>query len=360
MKTSLSFKPAFAFLLLLVAEGLASCGLNGPTTAKTPTLNVTQALQTVEARLTQAIALTPSPAATTPAPTPSAASPTPFLTMAASVTSGQVASCNKVAPGNPIDVTVDDDTPMQPGQKFTKTWRLVNDGTCTWSREYHAVWFFGDKFDDVVSIQLSGNVPPNGIIEVSVDMTAPIKPGTYRSNWKLADADGALFGIGPNGDLPFWVQIVVVETGSPTPTETAITPTPKITATPTPTLTPTQAVKASGSAELIPGDRIDLDTNKINPASGDDLSYEIDASSSNHWMAGQNGGVIGLFGMDEPALPVCKIATMSAAPIAVENLTPVTYLCYKTDQGSFGWLSYDVYTSTNSSIKITFFTWATP
>ena len=366
MKTSLSFKPALAFLLLIAAGGLASCGLNGPTTAKTPALDVTQALQTVEARLTQAFALTPSPAKAMPAPTltPSAAGLTPILTMSASVTPIQGASCNKVAPGNPIDVTVDDDTPMQPGQKFTKTWRLVNDGTCTWSREYHAVWFFGEKFGDVVSVPLSGKVPPEGTIEVSVDMTAPIKPGTYRSNWKLGDADGALFGIGPNGDLPFWVQIVVVETGSPTPTETPITPTPKATATPTPTptqtQTPTQAVKASGSAELIPGDRIDLDTNKINPASGDDLSYEIDASSSNHWMAGQNGGVIGLFGTDSPALPVCKIATMSAAPIAVENLTPVTYLCYKTDQGSFGWLSYDAYTSTNSTIKITFLTWAVP
>lgn len=369
MKTSQSFTFTLrgASLLLLSAVCLASCALNGPTPAKTPTMNVTQALQTVEARLTQAIALTPSPATATPALTltPSVAGPTPTLTTAASVTPGPVTSCNKVAPGNPIDVTIDDDTPVQPGQKFTKTWRLVNDGTCTWSREYHAVWFFGDKFGDVVSVPLSGNVPPNGVSEVSVDMTAPMKPGTYRSNWKLGDANGALFGIGPNGDLPFWVQIVVVVTGSPTPTETATTPAPKVTATPTPTLTPTQAAKASGSAELIPGDRIDLDTNQINPASGDDLSYEIDASSSNHWMAGQNGGVMGLFGMGEPALSVCKIATMSAAPIAVENLTPGTYLCYKTDQGSFGWLRYDAYvgttdTSTDASIKITFFTWATP
>jgi hypothetical protein len=362
MKTSFFSKPAFAFLLLLAGVGLASCGLNRPAPEKTPTMNVTQALQTVEERLTQAIALTPSPAATTPAPTPkpSVAGPTPVPTTAASLTPGQVASCNKVAPGNPIDVTIDDDTPMQPGEKFTKTWRLVNDGTCTCSREYHAVWFFGDKFGDVVSVPLSGNVPPNGVSEVSVDMTAPTKPGTYRSNWKLGDASGALFGIGPNGDLPFWVQIVVVETGSPTATETATPTIPKVTVTPTPTLTPTQAAKVSGSADLIPGDRIDLDTNEINPASGDDLSYEIDASSSNHWMAGQNGGVMGLFGMGEPTLPVCKIATMSAAPIAVENLTPGTYLCYKTDQGSFGWLRYDAYTSTDASIKITFFTWTNP
>jgi hypothetical protein len=353
------------FIFLLLAAGLlASCRGNNSAPEQTPTLNVTQALQTVEMRLTQAVALTPSAAATTPAPleitqTLSDASPTPVSNSAASETPGITAACNKVAPGNPIDVTVDDDTAMQPGQKFTKIWRLVNDGTCTWTHQYSAVWFFGDKFGDTLSVPLSGNVPPNGVVEVSVDMVAPEKPGTYRSNWKLADTSGTLFGIGPNGDLPFWVQIVVVENEGATPSETT-TSTPNITITPTPTPTPTQAVKASGSADLIPGDRIDLDTNKVNPASGDDLSYEIDAGSSNHWLIGQNGGVLGLFGMGEPALAVCQIATLSTAPIAVESLTPNTYLCYQTDQGSYGWLRYEGYNNENSSIKLNFFTWAVP
>ncbi len=334
--------------------------MNSPST-RTPTLDVTQALLTVEARLTQAVALTPSPAATTPVATPTLSdlNSTSAATIPASTTPGAQASCNKVAPGNPIDVTIDDDTPMQPGQKFSKTWRLVNDGTCTWNRQYSAVWFFGDKFGDVLSVPLAGEVAPGGVIEVSVDMVAPTKPGSYRSNWKLADASGTLFGIGPNGDLPFWVQVVVVNTGGPTPTE-APTSTPQVTITPTPTMTPTQAVKASGAADLIPGDRIDLDTNKVNPASGDDLSYEIDAGSSNHWLAGQNGGVLGLFGMGQPSLAVCQIATMSAAPIAVESLTPGTYLCYQTDQGSYGWLRYDAYKADNSSININFLTWVGP
>ncbi len=357
------WKLSLIVVLFLTAGMLASCRANNSAPTQTPTMDVTQALETVEMRLTQAVALTPSPAATTPAvpaatPTLSNISPTP-ATSASSATPVAAAACNKVAPGNPIDVTVDDDTPMQPDQKFTKTWRLVNDGTCTWNRQYSAVWFFGDKFGDILSVPLSGNVPPNGVIEVSVDMIAPTKPGSYRSNWKLADASGTLFGIGPNGDLPFWVQIVVVDNGGVTPTETT-TLTPQVTTTPTPTTTPTQAVKASGAANLIPGDRIDLDTNKVNPASGDDLSYEIDAGSSNHWLVGQNGGVLGLFGMAEPTQAVCKIATLSTAPIAVESLTPGTYLCYETDQGSYGWLRYDAYDKDHSSININFFTWGGP
>jgi hypothetical protein len=357
------WKISLILFLLLAAGVLASCRGASSAPTQTPTMNVTQALETVEMRLTQAVALTPSPATPTlaaPAATPtvSGISPTP-LTASVTGTPPAAAACNKVAPGNPIDVTVDDDTPMQPDQKFTKTWRLVNDGTCTWDRQYSAVWFFGDKFGDILSVPLSASVPPTGVIEVSVDMIAPSEPGSYRSNWKLADASGTLFGIGPNGDLPFWVQIVVVDNGGVTPTPT-ITLTPLVTTTPTPTQTPTQAVKTSGAANLIPGDRIDLDTNKVNPASGDDLSYEIDAGSSNHWLVGQNSGVLGLFGMAEPTLAVCKIATMSNAPIAVESLTPGTYLCFETDQGSYGWLRYDAYNSDHSSININFFTWGGP
>lgn len=353
-------KLSFFLLLLLAAAGLTSCRPNSPAANLTPTMNVTQVLQTIEVRLTQAVALTPSPTVAvsltpTITPTPPDLSTTPGATTPTAQTAVPVAACNKVAPGNPIDVTVDDDTPMQPGQKFTKVWRLVNDGTCTWTRQYSAVWFFGDKFGDVLSMPLSQKVPPNGVIEISVDMVAPTKPGSYRSNWKMSDSSGALFGIGPNGDLPFWVQIVVVNSSGVTPTETT-TATPQITLTPTPT--PTQAAKASGEADLIPGDRIDLDTNKVNPASGDDLSYEINAGNTNHWLVGQNGGVLGLYGLGEPALEVCKIATMSNAPIAVESLTPGTYLCYKTDQSSFGWLRYNSYDSSNSSIKINFLTWA--
>jgi hypothetical protein len=46
----------------------------------------------------------------------------------------------------------------------------------------------------------------------------------------LSNADGELFGIGPNGDAPFWARIIVVpsETETPTPTNT---PTPEVTLT---------------------------------------------------------------------------------------------------------------------------------
>jgi len=37
------------------------------------------------------------------------------------------------------DVTVPDGTKMEPGDDFTKTWRLLNAGTCSWTTAYRLV-----------------------------------------------------------------------------------------------------------------------------------------------------------------------------------------------------------------------------
>src|SRR5512135_3467629 len=41
------------------------------------------------------------------------------------------------------DVTVPDGTRFSPGAAFTKTWRLKNVGTCTWSTSYTLVFSSG-------------------------------------------------------------------------------------------------------------------------------------------------------------------------------------------------------------------------
>ena len=42
------------------------------------------------------------------------------------------------------DVTVPDGTRYDPGATFTKTWRLKNIGTCTWTTSYTLVFDSGD------------------------------------------------------------------------------------------------------------------------------------------------------------------------------------------------------------------------
>ncbi|MBP6069080.1 MAG: hypothetical protein KA465_02340 [Anaerolineaceae bacterium] len=221
---------------------LSSCGLRVADTTDTP--DAEGIIQTVVAQVTQDFlqTLVAFQTATLPLePTGmGTATPTPIPTIARSpqpdVTPSQAGECNRVAAGVPFDVTIPDDTIMQPGQSFTKTWRLVNNGTCKWTRLYAVVFFSGNPMGAHQTNYLNAEVLPGQSIDVSVEFIAPFEPGMYQSNWMLQSQAGELFGLGPNGDAPFWVRIHVV--GPPTSTPT-ITPLPTGSETVTPTFTPT-------------------------------------------------------------------------------------------------------------------------
>jgi hypothetical protein len=63
-------------------------------------------------------------------------------------------------------------------------------------------------------IPLTGRVNPNETVNLSVNLTAPGRPGTFRGSWMLRNASGALFGIGLKVDSAFWVQIKSVPSAS--------------------------------------------------------------------------------------------------------------------------------------------------
>ncbi|MCG2784409.1 MAG: hypothetical protein L6461_04820 [Anaerolineae bacterium] len=124
------------------------------------------------------------------------------------------------------DVTVPDGTTLAPNAAFTKTWRVRNSGTCTWSTAYKAIYQSGEKFGSIESVDFSKSVAPGQSLDISVNMTAPAASGTYRGYWILKNASGMLFGIGAKADKPFWVEIKVV--GGPTATPGTPTVTPVI------------------------------------------------------------------------------------------------------------------------------------
>ncbi len=186
----------------------------------------TAAAQTVEAQLTLSAAsaqptatLVPvQPSATSPVPVAPSASATtiPAATTAPSATSTTV-PCNRA--GFVDDVTVPDGQVFQPGASFDKVWRLKNTGSCTWDSSYSVVFDNGDAMGGPAAATLTtGNVAPGQETDVKVSLTAPLNPGTYRGNWKLRDPGGIVFGIGPQADKVFWVEIKVGEpTATPNP-----------------------------------------------------------------------------------------------------------------------------------------------
>jgi hypothetical protein len=125
-------------------------------------------------------------------------------------------SCDQAGAGNPIDLSIPDDSQLLPGQVFTKVWRLQNVGSCTWTKEYSVALFSGESMGAQPSVSLSGDVPPGQSVEISVDMIAPQTPGKHQGNWKLRNSSHEWFGIGPDGSAPFWVRVLVVKLSSTT------------------------------------------------------------------------------------------------------------------------------------------------
>lgn len=225
----------FAGALLL----LTACNFPGTTSQPTlsPDLIYTAAAQTLTAQQTQAAQGTPI---ILPSATSAAVTATPTIPVVIAPTNTPLPPTNTPVPTNtqipptatatPIpcdratfvtDVSIPDNTEIAAGTTFVKTWRLKNNGSCTWTSGYALVFYNGDAMSGPASSALpNGTVPPGSTIDISATMIAPTTPGTYKGNWRLRNTGGTLFGIGPDADQSFWVQIKSVQptpTPSPTP-----------------------------------------------------------------------------------------------------------------------------------------------
>ncbi len=109
------------------------------------------------------------------------------------------------------DLTVPDGSSFAPGATFTKTWRLMNIGTCGWTTAYTLVWAGGDSVGAPLSVRLPVDVAPGQMVDVSVNLTAPTAGGHYKSLFKISNPSGVQFGIGASASDPFWADFNVVE-----------------------------------------------------------------------------------------------------------------------------------------------------
>jgi hypothetical protein len=140
------------------------------------------------------VTATPVPPTSTPVQPTNTAAPTSYCDWAAFVK----------------DVTIPDGTSMNPGEVFTKTWRLQNRGTCTWTPDYDIVFYSGAQMSGA-EMQVPGYVAPGQSVDIAVTFTAPSAPGHYIGYWILRNASGKLFGTGGWADEAFYVDIYVKE-----------------------------------------------------------------------------------------------------------------------------------------------------
>jgi hypothetical protein len=220
---------------LVIAFALSACGSSAGEATPTVTpvdINAvyTQAAQTVIAQLTQqAPTITPTPVFTD---TPNVTA-TPTIGQATSTrVPATAASCANYFFVD--DITIKDGMQMPVGTEFTKTWRVKNTGTCTWTTNFKLVFVRGEAMGGQ-AFSLANAVATGQTVDISINLKVPDKSGKLTGVWSLVDEKGQYFGA---------VLTVVINVGTLTPSPTgsaAITPTltPEAGTTATPTETPT-------------------------------------------------------------------------------------------------------------------------
>src|SRR5712691_7596624 len=187
-------------IYILIAGVVLLTACSGSNADATPTIDPnaiqTQAVETFSAVLTQTALAAPS---NTPFPTLTASATfAPFNNSASTfppisqATIAATKSCYSMAFVS--DVTIPDNTPVAPGQIFTKKWKVTNNGSCPWDAGFKFAFTGGDAMSGA-TYTLPATVAVNAIVELSIAMTAPTnKTGAIRSNWRISTATGQFFG----------------------------------------------------------------------------------------------------------------------------------------------------------------------
>ncbi|MFN8487765.1 MAG: NBR1-Ig-like domain-containing protein [Caldilineaceae bacterium] len=104
------------------------------------------------------------------------------------------------APGNAVDglelfanVTIPDGTLFPPGKAFRKRWQVKNSGQTTWGTGYKLTLVRGDRLN-AGDLTLPVKVAPGDIIELGLNMQAPMAGGVYKGDWRMQNAQGNAFG----------------------------------------------------------------------------------------------------------------------------------------------------------------------
>lgn len=195
------------FLMLVLATVLACSRFAAATPQPAATLDslYTAAAQTLDAMSTQGVGtITPQPTGTLFVSSPSAIAISTFTNVPPLQ---PVSRCDAAAFVS--DVSYPDGSNVNLGSAFTKTWRIQNVGTCTWTTAYSLVFVSGERFGAPAAISLPGNVAPGQTIDLSVNLTAPNSSGRYRGDWKLRNASGVVFGVGSSASSNFYVDVSV-------------------------------------------------------------------------------------------------------------------------------------------------------
>ncbi|MCE1255201.1 MAG: hypothetical protein LWX83_16840 [Anaerolineae bacterium] len=211
----------YRIMLMILITGLIFSACTETEESPTPDMNVVQTIaaqtvsamgtsvaSTLQAAATEAAKVTPTVDKTeTPTLTVTPSLPVITLIKPSSTAANRCDKATFVA-----DVAAKDGSVIAPDTTFTKTWRLLNAGTCTWNSNYSMVFVGGDALSASSPVSLPKSVAPGETVDISIVMKTPTDKRTYIGYWMLQNASGGRFGIGDNADKSVWISIVVSDT----------------------------------------------------------------------------------------------------------------------------------------------------
>jgi hypothetical protein len=159
---------------------LATFALSTPVAGASPTGSVSGAIPTLSFN-------------TTPNATPIAGF-TP-LASPAGPTASLGDACNNLV--YIADSTYPDNSEIKPGTNFEKKWRVQNTGSCKWDEGYKLVFIGGDKALDPYTFEFKDSadfVDGGETVDLAIDLTAPLKEGSYTATWRMQNDKGVFFG----------------------------------------------------------------------------------------------------------------------------------------------------------------------
>ena len=182
----------------------------------------TQAAQTVAAELTSQVPAHTPTSLPSQTPLPPTLTPTSTVTVTSSPSAPPPATETSIPPptDTPVpcnraeflsDLSTTTGTILYPGEEFVKSWLVHNTGRCTWNPDYRIQFVSGDPMGYTAPFSFSNFVLPDESTVLNVILTAPSYSGFHRSSWLLRSDRGELFGIGPDGEEPLWIEIQVAE-----------------------------------------------------------------------------------------------------------------------------------------------------
>lgn len=194
-------------LVFILALASMACNLPGSTIGgSTPVATPTPTLPLViTATLPPLTAVTPTLASNQP----------PTNTPTSAVNGNSPGCTYKVTFVN--DVTVPDGSTLAAGQVFVKTWRVRNDGTCTWgpNQALRVLAFTGgSQLGASDQVALPAQVGAGQTVDVSVTLKAPAQSGSYVSQWMFRLADGTYIGLGAKANEPLYTSFLVGSSSS--------------------------------------------------------------------------------------------------------------------------------------------------